>query len=108
MVRSIISLGITAALAALSAVDATTVAVLELGKCGTLHKVDASTSETSSYGVMSFMKATHDADKNGKTREDRTTQIPGMGIVPDIFNRADGGVVVGRVTEMWGLGAQVC
>lgn len=95
MVRSIVSLGITAALAALSAVDATTVAILELGKGGTLHKVGASTSETSSYGVMSFMKATHDAGDNGKRRETRSTQIPGMGVVPNIFNRADGGVVVG-------------
>eukprot|EP00558_Chaetoceros_sp_UNC1202_P008671 CAMPEP_0197246784 /NCGR_PEP_ID=MMETSP1429-20130617/22593_1 /TAXON_ID=49237 /ORGANISM="Chaetoceros sp., Strain UNC1202" /LENGTH=313 /DNA_ID=CAMNT_0042707529 /DNA_START=28 /DNA_END=969 /DNA_ORIENTATION=+ len=95
MVRSIISLGITAALAAISAVDATTVAVMELGKGGCLHKVDASMSETSSYGVMSFMKSTHDAGKNGKRRENSTTQIPGMGVVPDLFNRADGGVVVG-------------
>jgi hypothetical protein len=96
MVRSILSLGVAAALSALCAVDATTIAVMELGKGGVVHNTSAAASPTTSTGgVMSFWRSTHDADSNGKTRDYRTAQFPGMTIVPDLFSRADGGVVIG-------------
>jgi len=99
MVRSIISLAIATALSALSA-EATTVAVLEIGKGGVLHKTSSSSPTTSAGGVVSFWKSTHDADSNGNTREHRSAQFPGMTVVPDIFSRADGGVVVGVTGEV--------
>jgi hypothetical protein len=94
MVRSIISLAIASALSAFCA-DATTVAVMELGKGGVLHRTSSSSPTTSAGGIVSFWKSTHDADSKGNTREYRTVQFPEMTVVPDIFSRADGGVVVG-------------
>eukprot|EP00979_Chaetoceros_neogracilis_P010678 scaffold2544_cov269-Chaetoceros_neogracile.AAC.32 len=94
MVRSIISLAIASALSAFC-VDATTVAVMELGKGGVLHRTSSSSPTTSAGGIVSFWKSTHDADSKGNTREYRTVQFPEMTVVPDIFSRADGGVVVG-------------
>jgi len=49
---------------------------------------------------MSFWKSTHDADSNGNTRDYRTAQFPGMTVVPDMFSRADGGVVIGVTGEV--------
>lgn len=92
MVKSIITLGF-AALATVA--DATTVAVLELGKGGAVHRTEAATPTTSSQGVLSFWKSIHDVGSNGQTRKERATQNPGMSAVPDLFNRADGGLVVG-------------
>jgi len=100
MVRSILSFGIATALATLSAVSATTVSVMELGKGGVIHSIEASSPTTSSNGVMSFWKSVHDADASGKNRELRTTQIPGMSVVPDLFSRANGGVVIGLAGEI--------
>ncbi len=100
MVRSILSFGIATALATLSAVSATTVSVMELGKGGVIHSIEASSPTTSSNGVMSFWKSVHDADTSGKNRELRTTQIPGMSVVPDLFSRANGGVVIGLAGEI--------
>lgn len=92
MVKSIITLGF-AALATVA--DATTVAVLELGKGGAVHRVEAATPTTSSQGVLSFWKSIHDIGSNGQTRKERATQNPGMSAVPDLFSRADGGLVIG-------------
>ena len=49
---------------------------------------------------MSFWKSTHDADSTGNTRDYRTAQFPGMTVVPDMFSRADGGVVIGVTGEV--------
>lgn len=99
MVRSIISLGITTALAALLSADATTVSVLELGKGGVVHKTDASSPTSTTAGVISFLKLTHDADNNGNRRLNVSTQNPGMSVVPDIFSRATGGIMIGITGE---------
>lgn len=99
MVRSIISLAITAAISALSA-EATTVAVLELGKGGTLHKTSSSSPTTSTGGIMSFWKSTHDAGNSGEARKERIVQYPGMSVVPDLFTRATGGLVIGVTGEI--------
>jgi len=80
------SLLIAAALAA--AADAsTTVAVLELGKGGAVRRTTAKHTETTVSGVSSFWSTLHD---NG-----RKLQHAGMTVVPDLFNKADKGVVLG-------------
>lgn len=99
MVRSILSLAITIALSALNS-EATTVAVIEIGKGGALHKTSSSSPTTSTGGVMSFWKSVHDAGSNGKSRQERVVQYPGMNVVPDIFSRADGGIVIGVTGEV--------
>lgn len=91
MAKSILTFGI-AALAACA--DATTVSVLEVGKGGVVHRTNGQAA-TSNRGVMSFWKAAHEAGSDGQPRKERTNQMPGMSVVPDLFNRADGGVVVG-------------
>jgi len=90
MVKSILSLGVAAALSTLCSVEAATVGVMELGKGGTLHRAGESSTPSSTNGVMSFWRSLHDAD-----RTSRSTQVPGMSVVPDLFVRADGGVVIG-------------
>mmetsp|Transcript_13540 Transcript_13540/g.17119 ORF Transcript_13540/g.17119 Transcript_13540/m.17119 type:complete len:286 (-) Transcript_13540:183-1040(-) len=95
MAKSILTLGI-AALAACA--DATTVSVLELGKGGVVHRTNGEAA-TSNRGIMSFWKSTHEAGSEGQPRKERTNQMPGMNVVPDLFNRADGGVVVGIVGD---------
>ena len=62
MVRSIVTLGI-AALATVA--DATTVAILEFGKGGTVHSTGAPAT-TSSHGVMSFWRSIHEAGSDGQ------------------------------------------
>jgi len=95
MVKSILTFGISA-LAVCA--DATTVSVLELGKGGVVHRTNGQAT-TSNRGVMSFWKSAHEAGNNGQARKERANQIPGMSVVPDLFNRADGGVVVGIVGD---------
>ena len=70
------------------AVDAsTTVAVLELGKGGAVRRTTSKRSETSVSGVASFWSNLHDSG--------RKLQHAGMTVVPDLFNKADSGVVLG-------------
>lgn len=80
------SILIAAALAA--AADAsTTVAVLELGKGGAVRRTTAKHTETTVSGVNSFWSNLHDSG--------RKLQHAGMTIVPDLFNKADNGMVLG-------------
>jgi hypothetical protein len=99
MVRSILSLAIATALSTLGA-DATTVAVVEMGKKSVLHPIPSSSPTASTGGVMSFWRSTHDAGANGKARKERVAQYPGMTVVPDLFSRADGGIVIGITGEV--------
>jgi len=94
MVKSTLAFGF-AALAAVA--DATTVAVLEFGKGGVVHRSETSSSIATPHGVMSFWRSLHEAGNDGEPRKERATQYPGMSVVPDLFSRADGGVVVGLV-----------
>ena len=96
MAKSIIALSV-AALATVA--NATTVAVLELGKGGVVHRTSDESTKTTPNGVVSFMKSMHDIASNGEPRKERATQYPGMSVVPDLFNRADGGVVIGILGE---------
>lgn len=72
----------------LPVVDATTrVAVIELGKAGTVQNTDSPDPLTTVAGVTSFWSALHSPG--------RRLQYAGMALVPDLFNRADNGVVLG-------------
>jgi hypothetical protein len=72
---------------ALATVDAATkVAVIELGESGVVHRSTSSYSETSAEGVASFFSTLHGYG--------RKLQHSGMTVVPDLFNRPDGGVII--------------
>jgi hypothetical protein len=76
------------ALAAFVAVDAATrVAVIEVGVGGAVRRTESKTSLTSVAGVASFWKAVH--------APGRKLQHAGMTVVPDLFGKADAGVVIG-------------
>jgi len=75
-----------AALAAASVADAsTTVAVIEVGKGGVVHRTTTERYLSSVSGVASFWGAFHG----------RQLQYAGMTMVPDLFNKASSGLVVG-------------
>jgi len=96
MTRSFLTLGLVAAVAALSSVDAgTTVAVLEIGAGGVTRRTTSDSTKTSVSAVSSFWTSMHDVDNGEKKRRSKSFQYPGMTIVPDLFKRADGGVVIG-------------
>lgn len=97
MPKSILSIGIVAAIAAVA--NATTVSVLEFGKGGVVHSTEPASPNTSAQGVMSFWRSLHEAGNDGKPRKSLTTQRPGMSLVPDLFNRAEGGIVVGLMGD---------
>ena len=78
---------LAAALALTSADAATRVAVIELGKSGTVRRTTSTGSETSAAGVASFWSALHGYG--------RKLQHAGMPVVPDLFSRPESGVVVG-------------
>jgi len=88
--RSILSLGLVtaAALAPAACFAHTSVAILEFGSGGTVRRTTASTIESTAAGVGSFWNVMH-------RRTKRSAQHAGMSVVPDLFNRADAGVVVG-------------
>ncbi|KAL7567575.1 hypothetical protein ACA910_000175 [Epithemia clementina (nom. ined.)] len=71
----------------LGIVDASTkVAVIELGFGGSVRRTTSQSRATSAEGVISFIKAMHGT---------RTLQHAGMPVVPDLFKKADAGVIVG-------------
>uniref|UniRef100_A0A7R9W3M6 Subtilisin n=1 Tax=Pseudictyota dubia TaxID=2749911 RepID=A0A7R9W3M6_9STRA len=89
-----ISLGLFAAFAANSGADAsTTVAVIEIGAGGVARRTTSPSAKTSVPAVSSFWNSMHDVDE--KRRRAQSLQYPGMTVVPDLFKRADGGVVIG-------------
>lgn len=64
----------------------TKVAVIELGKGGSVRRTTSQSAEASVEGVASFWNALH-----GR----RKLQQAGMTVVPDLFNQADSSVVIG-------------
>lgn len=94
--RSFFSFSLVSCLATASA---TTVAVLEIGRGGTVHEVTASSPTSTTNGVLSFLQTVHDASHDGNQRKTRATQYPGMTVVPDLFSRPNGGVVIGIYGE---------
>lgn len=75
------------ALALVSADAATRVAVVELGKSGSVRRTTAVDEETTAEGVASFWSALHGYG--------RKLQYAGMTVVPDLFSRPESGVVIG-------------
>jgi hypothetical protein len=78
---------LAAAFALVSADAATRVAVIELGKSGTVRRTTAVNEQTSADGVSSFWSALHGYG--------RKLQHAGMTVVPDLFSRPESGVVIG-------------
>jgi hypothetical protein len=76
-----------AALALTTADAATRVAVIEVGKSGTVRRTQSKDVETTSEGVASFWSALHGYG--------RKLQHAGMAVVPDLFSRPSDGVVIG-------------
>merc|ERR550539_986155 len=74
-------------------VDATSVSVIEYGSGGTVHRTTATAPQTNASGVLSFMKSVHEVG-NRKSRRTRDTQYPGMNIVPNLFKRPNGGLLI--------------
>jgi len=74
-------------------VDATSISVLEYGSGGTVHRTTATAPQTTASGVLSFFRSTHEVG-NRKSRRTSTTQYPGMNVVPNLFNRPDGGILI--------------
>ncbi|KAL7552586.1 hypothetical protein ACHAWF_015825, partial [Thalassiosira exigua] len=89
--RSIFSLGTAAALAATPAVSAeTTVAFLEFGPGGSVHRATSSNTESNVAAVSSLWNVLH-----RPTMRSSMSYHAGMPVVPDLFNSADAGIVVG-------------
>jgi len=92
------SMILTALLTSLFAVvDGSTVAVLEIGKGGVVRRTTTTSPSTSTAGVASFLKSVHQTGNGNQSRDRRVTQHAGMGVVPDLFNSADGGIAIGIV-----------
>lgn len=73
---------------AVSTVEAATkIAVLEFGKGGTVRRTTSKRTTTSVGGATSFVNGVH-----GRSSK---PQPAGMAVVPDLFNKADGGLVLG-------------
>jgi len=89
---------LTALLTSLFAVvNGSTVAVLEIGKGGVVRRTTTTSPSTSTAGVVSFLKSVHQNGNENQSRDRRVTQHAGMGVVPDLFNSADGGIAIGIV-----------
>ena len=96
MARLIITFGIAAAAALLSGTDAkTTVSVIEIGQGGVVRRTTSPESKTSVSAISSFWSSMHDVVNGQSRRRTRSLQYPGMTVVPDLFKRADGGLVLG-------------
>lgn len=78
---------LAAAFALASADAATRVAVVEIGKTGSVRRTTAINEQTSAEGVASFWSALHGIG--------RKLQHAGMTVVPDLFSRPESGVVIG-------------
>lgn len=92
--KTILSLGL-ATMASLASAE-TTIAVLEFGAGNTVHRTTTSSTTSSPAGVASFWNVMH-------RRTKRAVQHAGMSVVPDLFNRADAGIVIG----ISGIGADL-
>jgi hypothetical protein len=87
IMMKIASLFALLAVAASSVNAATKIAVLELGKGGTVRRTTSKNPATSVEGVNSFWSAVHS--------HGRSLQHAGMTVVPDLFNKAESGIVFG-------------
>jgi len=90
--RSILSLGLTAVAAssAPSIISAeTTITVLEYGPGGAVHRTTSSVTESNLAAVTSLWSVLHNTAPRTMSQ-----QHAGMSIVPDLFTKADSGIIV--------------
>lgn len=93
--RSILSLGLAALAASAPAVSAeTTIAILEFGPGGAVHRTTSTVTESNPAAVTSFWNALHRPSKRSSM-----SRHAGMPVVPDVFNSADAGIVIGLKGE---------
>ena len=90
--RPILSLGLAAVAAATAAAD-TTVAVLEFGPGGSVHRTTSSSTESSAAAVSSLWDALH------RPTTTKGSLHAGMAVAPDLFASPDAGIVVGIYGE---------
>lgn len=97
--RTILSIGLTALVASSSGASAeTTIVVLEFGPGGSVHRSASSGSaeSTSPAAVASFWNVLHRPSSSTSSKRAPTMgQHAGMSVVPDLFTRADAGIVIG-------------
>ncbi|KAL3767777.1 hypothetical protein ACHAW5_000609 [Stephanodiscus triporus] len=98
--RTILSIGLTALVASSSGASAeTTIVVLEFGPGGSVHRSASSGSaeSTSPAAVASFWNVLHrpSSSTSSSKRAPTMGQHAGMSVVPDLFTRADAGIVIG-------------
>jgi len=87
---------VSAAITALAiGADASSVAVIEFGNGGTVHRTTSTAPQTTASGVLSFFRSLHEVGTDSKSRRTRTTQYPGMNVVPNMFSRPHGGLSIG-------------
>ena len=99
--RAILSLGLTALVASTpSSVSAeTTIAVLEFGPGGAVHRTTSSVTESNSAAVTSFWDVLHRPTSSSSKYNSMSSQHAGMSVVPDLFKKADAGIIVGLQAE---------
>lgn len=74
----------------------TTVSVVEIGKGGTVHSTNAADEQTFVAAVKSFWAKLHGHDETWEASPSSAQhQSGGMNLVPDLFRRADSGLVLG-------------
>lgn len=90
--KCILSLGLAALAASATHASAdTTVTVLEFGPGGAVHGAASSSSESSAAAVSSLWNALHRPSKRGTS----PSIYSGLPVAPDLFTRADAGIVIG-------------
>lgn len=89
--KSFLSLGLTALAATISGISAeTTIAILEFGPGGAVHRTASSSTVSKSAAVASFWN-----DLHRPTSKRSSSRHAGMSVVPDLFTKADAGIVIG-------------
>ena len=99
--RSILSLGLTALAASTpSSVSAeTTIAVLEFGPGGAVHRTTSSITESNSAAVTFFCDVLHRPTSSSSKYNSMSSQHAGMSVVRDLFKKPDAGIIVGLQAE---------
>jgi hypothetical protein len=92
--RSILSLGLTAMVASTSSAE-TTIAILEFGPGGSIHRTtaDNTNSNNPAAAIVSLWNALHKQPSPSSKRQ--LLKHAGMSVVPDLFTKADAGIVLG-------------
>jgi len=77
------------------AVADTIVAVIEVGKLGVVRRTTTTAPQASASAVSSFWNKLHDVDVGAGNRRMKASQHPAMAVVPDLFQKPKGGIVIG-------------